>query len=922
MEEPEIRSYFPESMLWEEHAINDRFGNKNVLISLPDSLTTWEVQGVGMSDKGICVANPLTLTVFKELFLDVQLPYSVVRGEQVQIKVIVYNYQMDKVMGCVSVVVSKEVCLVSDSSSSGYTNRRGCNDEIHPLTPKVYTYNLLPLELGLHPVTFTLHAPKKEIVIKTLRVVAEGIQEENSMGFTLDPQGIRGIMKRNENMAFKVPLNIVPKSKISRILSINGNILGEVIDTVMSGKSIQTLVNLPKGSAETELMRVTPIFYIYHYLESKNEWSLLGPNTFMAEIEMKKKLKEGVSSILAFRNGDHSYSLRRDSDPSTWLTAFALRTFGEIQKYVPLDHMSVCNSLLWLIGNCQSRDGSFQEKSLTTIGKVQGKIPREAAEKTLYLTAYVVIAMQKSIHMCPLNQIDNALRLAVDYVSRQASNAQTMYTMVVCAYALHISEATLQSRRLTIAKIKGEALTKGVSSPPVYRYWKDTLNKFDPATPSVDTAMMVETTAYALLAILKSGDYDYAKPVARWLKEQQRYGGGFFSTQDTVIALEALTEVGILEKKLNLNMDVTVSYRRAGQFKSYRLTERNPFAKPVEVPILEDLIIDTRSTYGIATGNVRTVYNIISPPQENCRFDLKIQKKIPSEDESIFSDENSQTLLLEACAKYKPKPNDNAESGAVVMEITLVTGLIADEKDLNELVNRVDQFAVDYSLEDGKVILHFDWIGSDEYICATLLVRKMFKVALISPGIFKVYQFRAPDQACTVFYNPYADDNLVKVCTGDTCKCLEGECPKLKSKLDVTITAEQRMKVGCKGDLTYAYKVQILQSEEDGDFLKYTAKILDIFNKGTSFVKVDKQVRFIKKNTCSSFDLEIGQQYLIMGKDGIQIRQEREFHYEYPLDSNTWIEWWPDGSCNRVQCGRFLGILEDFTEEILLEGCR
>lgn len=72
-----------------------------------------------------------------------------------------------------------------------------------------------------------------------------------------------------------------------------GNILGEVIDTIVSGKSIQTLVSIPKGSAETDLMRVAPIFYVYHYLQTKNEWSLLGPNTFMIQIEMQKKLKDG-----------------------------------------------------------------------------------------------------------------------------------------------------------------------------------------------------------------------------------------------------------------------------------------------------------------------------------------------------------------------------------------------------------------------------------------------------------------------------------------------------------------------------------------------------------------------------------------------------------------------------------------------------
>nr|DBA21098.1 TPA: hypothetical protein GDO54_017804 [Pyxicephalus adspersus] len=922
LDEPEIRSFFPESWLWEEHSITDRVGNKKVQISLPDSLTTWEVQGFSMSEKGICVADPLSLTVFKDLFLDVQLPYSVVRGEQVQIKATVYNYQNYKVTGCVSVSVSKDVCQVSDSSSSRYKRPRGCHDEIHPLTPKTFTFNLLPLELGLHPVTFTLEVPRKDIVIKTLQVVPEGIQEERSAGFTLDPQGLRGIMKRNQEVAFKVPTNIVPKSNIGRILSINGNILGEVIDTIVSGKSIQTLVSIPKGSAETELMRVAPIFYVYHYLKTKNEWSLLGTNTFMIQIEMKRKLKDGVSSILAFRNGDHSYSLRRDNDPSTWLTAFAMRIFGEVQKYVSLDHMSVCNSLIWLIEKCQSRDGSFQEKSSASPVKLQGSIPREAAEKTLFLTAYVIIGIQKSLHICQLAQIDNALRLAVDYLSRQASSAQTTYTMAVCAYALHIADARIQSKHQIMTKLKGEALTKGSSYPPVYRYWKDTLKKFDPASPSSETAMMVETTAYALLAVLKSGDYEYAKPIVRWLKEQQRYGGGFFAIQDTVMALEALTEFAILEKKLNLNMDVSVSYRRAGHFKNYQLTERNPFTKPVEVPILEDLIISTKSAYGIATGNVRTVYNIISPPQENCRFDLKIQKKLLSEDQSIFSDDTSQVLLLEACAKYKPKENENAVSGQVVMEIILVTGLIADEKNLNELINRVDQYVVDYSLEDGKVILHFDSIESSDYICTTLLVRKIFKVGLISPGIFKVYEFRAPDQACTTFYNLYADDNLARVCTGDTCKCIEGGCPKLKNKLDTTTTADQRKTTACNGEITYAYKVQIVQEDEDGDFLKYTAKILDIFNKGTALVKVNKQIRFIKKRTCSSFDLENGQQYLIMGKDGIQIREELEFQYEYPLESSSWIEWWPDDSCTSLQCNRFLGVLEDFSESFLLEGCQ
>ncbi|XP_044124479.1 complement C5-like [Bufo gargarizans] len=257
------------------------------------------------------------------------------------------------------------------------------------------------------------------------------------------------------------------------------------------------------------------------------------------------------------------------------------------------------------------------------------------------------------------------------------------------------------------------------------------------------------------------------------------------------------------------------------------------------------------------------------------------------------------------------------------MEITLLTGLQADEKQLNKLVNRVDQFVRGYSIEDGKVILHFDWITSDDYVCAPLYIRKIFKVAFMSPGIFKVYEFHAPEQECTTYYNPFLDENLTRVCAGDACKCIEGECPKMKSRLDMSVTAEQRKDAACKGDMTYAYKVEAAMSEDEGEFVKYTVTIVDIFNKGSASVRFNKQVRLIQKKTCDKFSLQRGERYLIMGKDGLQLRGEREFEYMYPLDSNTWVEWWPESSsCSTRSCAQFLTVLEDFSESILLDGCK
>ncbi|XP_021566897.1 complement C5 isoform X2 [Carlito syrichta] len=87
---PEIRSYFPESWLWEVHYVPTR---NQLQFTLPDSLTTWEIQGVGISNSGICVADTLKAKVLKDVFLEMNIPYSVVRGEQVQLKGTVYNYR-------------------------------------------------------------------------------------------------------------------------------------------------------------------------------------------------------------------------------------------------------------------------------------------------------------------------------------------------------------------------------------------------------------------------------------------------------------------------------------------------------------------------------------------------------------------------------------------------------------------------------------------------------------------------------------------------------------------------------------------------------------------------------------------------------------------------------------------------------------
>lgn len=48
-----------------------------------------------ISIAGICVGDPLEIIVRKEFFIDLRVPYSAIRSEQIEIKAILHNYSPD-----------------------------------------------------------------------------------------------------------------------------------------------------------------------------------------------------------------------------------------------------------------------------------------------------------------------------------------------------------------------------------------------------------------------------------------------------------------------------------------------------------------------------------------------------------------------------------------------------------------------------------------------------------------------------------------------------------------------------------------------------------------------------------------------------------------------------------------------------------
>ncbi|XP_058380728.1 complement C5 [Diceros bicornis minor] len=914
---PEIRSYFPESWLWEVHHVSKR---NQLQFVLPDSLTTWEIQGVGISNSGICVADTLTAKVFKDFFLEMNIPYSVVRGEQIQLKGTVYNYRTSGMQFCVKMPPVEGICA---SGSPGIDHQRGRPSRCQPqriegLSSHLVTFSLLPLEIGLHNISFSLETSfGREILVKTLRVVPEGVKRESYAGVTLDPKGIYGAVSRRKEFPYRVPLDLVPKTEVKRIVSVKGLLIGEVMSAVLSQEGIDILTHLPKGNAEAELMSVVPVFYVFHYLEAGNNWNIFSPDSLTKKQYLKKKLKEGMVSIMSYRNADYSYSMWKGGSASTWLTAFALRILGQVNMYVEQNQNSICNSLLWLVENCQLENGSFKENSQYQPVKLQGTLPSEARENTLYLTAFTVIGIRKALGICPLMKISTALTKAESFLLENTLSTRSTFTLAIAAYALSLGDRSHPQFRSITSALKKEASVKG--NPPIYRFWKDDLQQKDSPAPTTGTARMVETTAYGLLTSLSLSDMRYINPIIKWLSEEQRYGGGFYSTQDTINAIEGLTEYSLLIKQLHLNMDINVSYKHKGDFYRYRMTEKNFLGRPIEAPLNDDLVVSTGYSSGVATVHVRTVVHKTSTSEEVCSFDLKIETQ-DIEASSYRAHDDSEYMRIVACASYKPSREESSSgSSHAVMDISLPTGINANPEDLRALVEGVDQLLTDYQIKDGHVILQLDSIPSNEFLCVRFRIFELFQVGYLSPATFTVYEYHRPDKQCTMFYST-SQPKLEKVCEGATCKCVEADCGQMQTELDLTISADTRKETACKPEIAYAYKVSITSIAEENVFVKYTATLLDIYKAGEAVAEKDSEITFIKKISCANADLEKGQQYLIMGKEALQIKYNFSFKYIYPLDSSTWIEYWPTkATC--PSCQAFLANLDEFAEDIFLNGC-
>ena len=683
-----VRQYFPETWIWQDIQTGED-GSAVVAVEAPDSITTWMLRAVGISKQHGLGVGEGSLRVFQPFFLTVDLPFSAIRGEEFPVKVALFNYLDTPQRILVEIEEADWFDLLDEPAKSvaiGASDIGGAE------------FTIRPTRLGTGPIKIVARSTEAaDAVIKNLLVEPEGVEVE-----IVENHVISGGDERE--LALSVPTGAIEGSARSYV-ALTGSLLTQSIE------GLDQLLRMPFGCGEQNMILFAPNVYIARYLAETGQ---LRPE-IMAKAE--HLMLVGYQRQLTYRRSDGSFSAFGNSDPvgSLWLTAFVLKTFAEARELMYIDRTVLEEAAAWIESH-QLGDGSFESVGFLHHQELLGGLQGRDA-----LTAYVATALLEAGR-------DYATANAIRYLEGRLASIEDPYTMAITAYALELAGSAARDqayeRLMSMAREdENGALFWGEEGPPIQDY---------PSPGHGNRSASIETTGYALLALTEHGDLVSASRAARWLAGQRNALGGFGSTQDTIVSLNALTS---LSASVRSNVDMTVTLRSGDWQEEVRITpENSDVMQIVQVPLGDALSV---AAEGMGDAVLQSVlrYNVPEArTQVRDVFDITVD---------YGTDHVEVDDLITIAATVTFTPPGPIQAGMVVLDVAVPTGFAPVRETIARLVEETAKLKR-YEIAGRKVILYIEDMRPGETISLEFQALARYPVRAMDV-VSQVYSYYQPE---------------------------------------------------------------------------------------------------------------------------------------------------------------------------------
>ncbi|XP_073540722.1 alpha-2-macroglobulin-like protein 1 isoform X2 [Phyllobates terribilis] len=714
----EPRTYFPDTWLFSVVPIPSS-GSAVMPVSVPHTITTWCAQMFCVGPGGMGLSSPADLKAFQPFFAEPALPYSVKRGETFLFRVSVFNYMSHAMKIEVSLPSSEQFRIKNEENSKKSFYLIGGEK-------KTISYDLTPNILGQMNVTIIAEAVnsadlydgqevkvprrgRRDVVIKTVLVVAEGTGVEQTHNSLLISEG--GPV--SEALRFQLPSSYVPGSE-KAVISVCGDILGPSLS------NIGNLLAMSYGCGEQNMVLFAPNVFILTYLQASDQ---LNPTVLAKGKDM---LEKGYARQLLYMRKDGSFSAFGNSDPegSTWLTGFVMKTLSQSKDITYIDEKVMTQSMNWLKAQ-QKPDGCFQATGRVLNNGMQGGMDDEFS-----LSAYIVAALLDAGQ----DVRDAIVQRAMTCLTNEPLESTSLYKLALKAYAFSMagqeeSRAAAQERLYQNATIADGVM-----------YWTQEPRASSNSYWSKPSSVDVELTSYALLTLLShqnptNKQLGEMAAISRWLNTQRNGNGGFSSTQDTVVALQALSVYASRTFRKSGNIIVDVTSENGFHHRFHVDNDNRLLLQKTQLPKIPGEYTVTVSGNGSVVMQAVQSHNVLPTPKE----DAFVMSATPL---CVRSD----VLQISVEFWYSGK---RQSTNMALMKVYMLSGFVPQQKSLddlkkNPLVKRVEK-------EEDSVNIYIDKVTSEPQTLE-LQAEQRVPVSGRRPSIIQISDYYMPEEQKTISY--------------------------------------------------------------------------------------------------------------------------------------------------------------------------
>ncbi|XP_005101039.1 alpha-1-inhibitor 3 isoform X2 [Aplysia californica] len=789
-----MRFYDNSSWAWQEIFVKPD-GRVDFRVDVPKYPLSWVINGLSISRTlglGI-MQNPVRYDAARYMYIQVEHPKHIIRGEQIGVRVTVFNYWYDddylEVLITMHQGPDSEFVIVGDMGYvTSYTPTTHKKDQqtIVFLEPGESKDIYMPIKPDINLVdgimTFRVSATcfmEKDEYVGKMSVKPDGVVNYYHTPYLVDLIRYASIQMPQFDVVvpeqFRKPevrYNLyVPQSPVATT-----SLFGDVVTPgfFQDYLNAENVLYRPYGGGE-----MITFNFAYNLLTLK----FMKASQQLSNDQLKRSLAEmnvAFQRILGYMNHtEGSFKMfRDDSRPSLWLTAFVVKTlynanYGEWERdlFIPRE---LINKILIYICSRQNETGAFDpEENDVTYDRKMASASYIKNDKLrshpIPLTSYILIALfETEVSEDAAACVDSARRRAVSYLSSNFNDIKEVFHKAIATYALSLS----QNRQpfFDLWKLKrNDSDFVYFADHTVYENPSDFLNNVRyllPRQELMNDAYAVQSTAYALMAHISTNQPEkYEREMMMsWLNTMRNSIGGFTSTQDTILAMEALFMFTQVDAHRNVfDVVTTVEATSSPSWSKTMTLKKLDYVKLFKANLPSNKVFGF--TVPVSQGTGRSVFQLTTTFNVEYPFLLKLPQRVDNDpfkdpikffdlivEEQYFSGRNDSIMEMTNCVSWL-FTEKSLTSGLAVLEVDIPTGYIV----MNDTLRDYVQSGLVPNLRRAefygrKVVFYFDYLDESK-TCVYFRADRWYPVANATiQHRVRVYDYYEPGMHNTTMY--------------------------------------------------------------------------------------------------------------------------------------------------------------------------